>query len=178
MLVQIWLMRIRYMRILDYTTEANIARFWEKVSKGDGDECWEWRASLDGRGYGQFSIKTGRNVRAHRFSYTICCGKIPKDLFVLHRCDNRKCVNPAHLFLGDAGDNIRDCFAKGRARPFRGVGEGNGRAVLTAEKVVVMRRRHKSGDATIRQLREETGLSQAAIWNLVNGRSWKHLPME
>lgn len=160
-------------------TNSNlINRFWSKVSKGDADACWEWTASLDGRGYGQFGIRTGRNVRAHRFSYVVAFGPIPGDLFVLHRCDNRKCVNPAHLFLGDAGDNIRDCFAKGRARPNPAVGVQNGRALVDAEQVVSMRRRHRSGSVTIGQLMAETRLCRAAVENILSGRSWKHLPME
>lgn len=88
-------------------------RFWEKVKVVDNDKCWEWLASRTLKGYGHFKIK-GRTVRAHRYSYTLVKGPIPKDLWVLHKCDNPSCVNPNHLFLGTHGDNMKDMFDKGR----------------------------------------------------------------
>lgn len=93
-------------------------RFWSKVDRSG--ECWEWTAGLNQAGYGQFSMWPDRPERAHRFSWVLHNGPIPDDLCVLHACDNRKCVNPAHLFLGTRGDNIRDCFAKGRGNPVPG----------------------------------------------------------
>lgn len=93
-------------------------RFWSKVAVVPGDGCWEWIAGLKGNnGYGDFSLGVGRNIGAHRFAWAITNGPIGDGLFVCHRCDNRKCVRPDHLFLGTAGDNNRDMFAKGRAKP-------------------------------------------------------------
>lgn len=93
-------------------SEADIARFWSKVRKSD--ECWIWIA---GRyfpaGYGQFFLD-GRDMRAHRTSWTIVHGPIPDGLWVLHKCDNPPCVRPDHLFLGTRSDNMRDCVSKGR----------------------------------------------------------------
>ena len=93
-------------------------RFWEKVDKNTPSGCWEWRSSTKGNGYGSFFTHTppeGRKCHgAHRFSWQLTNGPIPDGLCVLHKCDNRICVNPEHLFLGDYKDNMRDCATKGR----------------------------------------------------------------
>jgi hypothetical protein len=112
--------------------QADAARFWAKVHRADGDACWIWAASMrGGRGaagsYGQFTLwRDGRQIHvcAHRVSWVLANGSIPDDASVLHRCDVRLCVNPAHLFLGTQRDNMRDASAKGRlgvARPQRQV---------------------------------------------------------
>ena len=89
-------------------------RFWDKVEKTR--TCWIWKASLDGKGYGQFVLGAGRIIRAHRYSMTLLHGEFPSTVFVLHKCDNKKCVRPSHLFLGTQLDNMRDMSKKGRWR--------------------------------------------------------------
>lgn len=101
--------------------QAEHSRFWAKVQKSDG--CWEWTASFKQCGYGQFHYK-GRNVVAHRVSWLLTYGEIPKGKVICHHCDNRKCVRPEHLFAGTQRQNLQDAYAKGRLRIFGGGYEG------------------------------------------------------
>lgn len=109
----------------DPLTPRTEDRFWSKVSYGPsassmiGQECWPWTGAASDEGYGRFLLN-GRNggyVMAHRYAWEQANGPIPDGLFVLHRCDNPRCVNPWHLFLGTKGDNNRDRAAKGRSAP-------------------------------------------------------------
>lgn len=92
--------------------------FWPKVDRSGGPEaCWPYHR-LDTLGYGRFA-KHGPYAYAHRTVWQICKGPIPKDRDVLHRCDNRRCCNPRHLFLGTHQDNMLDMQRKERRRSNR-----------------------------------------------------------
>lgn len=96
--------------------------------------CHEWTGSRNRKGYGQMRVNK-RGILAHRFSWVAAHGLIPNGLFVLHRCDNRSCVNIDHLFLGTAKDNTADMISKGRQRSANMKGEANPASKLTVAEV-------------------------------------------
>src|SRR5688572_1635068 len=149
-------------------------RFWSKVNKYAPNGCWEWTAStFVWNGYGQFSPFHGKTVTAHRFSYELRFGKIPAGKLVCHKCDNRKCVNPAHLFLGTHKDNFLDAVKKGRQAFVSPLcGQDNGNSKLTKTDVIEIRKLYEDGlsQEKIAKLR---GISQSQVGNIVRGDHWK-----
>ena len=116
----------RERRVIVWNSHEDFAsRFWIRVALVDGG-CWEWRGTTDPDGYGILH-RGKRKVRAHRISWQMANGPIPAGLSVLHRCDRRSCVNPAHLFLGRQRDNMADRHRKGRTKvPVRANGGWTG----------------------------------------------------
>jgi hypothetical protein len=143
-------------------------RFMSHVCISDTTKCWEWTGHIAAKGYGYFRIDN-KMVRTNRASYTIFTGHIADGLWVLHHCDNRKCVNPDHLFLGTQHDNILDMEAKKRSRHLSG--ESHGRAKLTAEQVAEIRKAHSDGQS-IRSLGRQYGVAKTSIARIVHGKGW------
>lgn len=154
-------------------------RFWSKVSKVPGDDgCWEWQASLHHSGYGQFFMKgRGRPIMAHRISWELTHGDIPTGILVLHKCDNRKCVRPEHLFLGTDKDNCDDMWKKNRQQDYSIQERGSARwaAKLTESDIPVIRKRRQTGEK-LSDIGHDYGVTKAVIWEIVSGRAWKHVP--
>lgn len=152
-------------------------RFWPKVDRAGGDGvCWPWLGQLEHTGYGLFFLPGKKpnapKARAHRVSWELANGPIPNGLNVLHRCDNRRCVNPAHLFLGTIADNNRDRWEKGREADRRGV--KNGRAKLTADQVGEIRTRYAAGGISQERLGLEYGVCQTQISRIIH-KQWRHV---
>jgi hypothetical protein len=150
-------------------TERDIARFWSQVQQSDC--CWEWTGWIykcETRGYGGFEVcRSGRSssVAAHRASFTLAYGPIPHGLFVCHRCDNRKCVRPDHLFLGTPKDNTRDAVGKHRMR--------GAIRHLTDEQVRQLRSIDTSVPGTVARWANELGVSWQVIYNAARGTRYR-----
>ncbi len=151
--------------------EQTKKRFWDKVDRSG--HCWNWTAGKAGKGYGSFWLE-GKNVRAHRFVYSLLYGNIPDGLFICHHCDNPLCVKPSHLFLGTNSDNIRDSVAKGGCRTPRNIGEKNANSKLCENDVREIRRLCSLG---VRQnlLAKMWEISNAHISCIVHRKWWSHI---
>jgi hypothetical protein len=158
--------------------------FWPKVSTGAPDECWEWQGAKTSGGYGCVSWH-GFRVQAHRVAYFLANGGIALSTnfreagvakkyreFVLHRCDNRVCCNPSHLFLGSMRDNQLDAYSKKRKTQPR---SQHSNAKLTATDVVVIRQRYDAEESTQQQLAVEFGVSQRVISLVVRRETYKDI---
>lgn len=150
-------------------------RFWEKVDIRSDDECWEWRGTITPKGYGHFRVTSKGMTRVHRYSWELHYGKIPEGMLVCHRCDNRKCVNPKHLFLGTNLDNLKDMSQKGRGRTKIRLGEDNPVSKLNTESVQEIRKLYSTGNYTYFILADLFKVSYQTIGLVVKRKVWKHV---
>lgn len=144
-------------------------RFESRVSR-EKHSCWVWTGPLDKNGYARFRNATGYPELVHRVAWRFYRDVDPGILCVLHRCDNPRCVNPRHLYLGTQADNVADMWARGRANPGVSRGERHGCAKLTEEAVKEIR----TSKDTARKLAEKHGVSDTQIYDVRHGKSWRH----
>src|SRR5262245_16481937 len=140
-------------------------RFHEKVKTLESG-CQEWTGWVMPNGYGQIHHQ-GKTQYAHRVAYELHLGVIPEGKFVLHTCDNRKCVNPKHLWLGSFDDNMADMVNKSR----QAHGSRNGHAKLTADQV----REIRCAVGTHEAIARDFGVSQPTVTMIRRGHTWKYV---
>lgn len=157
----------------------NADKFWSKIDQSSRDGCWPWLGYAGDRGYGVYAYAKGSKKRSHRIAYELATGPIPDGMIVCHSCDNPRCCNPAHLWLGTDADNNADRQAKGRTvSPFgegytgnRPRGETHGSARLTEDQAreILARPEHNA------LLAREYGVSETCVGRLRRGKTWPHL---
>lgn len=161
----------------------------------DKNGCWNWLYGKDKDGYGKITFKY-KSYRTHRLVYENIYGEIPKGKLVLHKCDNKSCCNPEHLFLGTQKDNVHDCIKKGRFKPFqfenydhlkganhylnkypekRKLGEDCPFSKLNEEKVNEIRNMHKKDKISSYRLAKIFNVSKFCILSIVNRKTWRHI---
>ena len=144
-------------------------RFWPKVDIRGPDDCWEWLAGKNYKGYGILMRKESK--KAHRIAYELTYGPIPNGLHICHHCDNPGCMNPTHLFAGTDMDNTADCIRKGRFIK----GEQNGQAKLTSEQVLSIRGEYSQGNTSYPKLGVKYNVDPSTIGKIINQETWRHI---
>lgn len=149
-------------------------RFWAKAKRAESG-CWEWTASRFRNGYGRFRLD-GRTQSAHRVAYELAVGQIPDGMLICHRCDNRVCVNPEHLFIGTHADNAQDMIQKGRhwivTDPGRRAAGGLAhKARLSAAQVEEIFALSARGLAQ-RAIAKVVGTNQGHVSRILAGKCW------
>lgn len=154
-----------------FTPEQKRAAFFKKVAKTH-DGCWNWKGAVFVQGYGVV-CDDGRKQKAHRFSYEIHHGPIPPGMFVLHKCDNKLCVNPLHLECGTQAKNVKDAWSRGLISPRQG--ERHPRAKLSPEDVAAIRTAKTSRGYAL-ALSQNLGVSKDTIFSVRARKTWRHIP--
>jgi len=177
-----------------HPTQDLETRFRKHYVQSEG--CWEWQSSVHRNGYGKFNIG-GKTMLAHRIAWELAFGNIPDGRYVLHHCDNPRCVRPDHLFLGDDKANVDDMWLKGRGKSGKGTprlgsrgdrhwkrrmpervkrGEACSWSKLSEDDVRAIRARYAAGEITQRELADEFNVHVMVINSIILRRSWKHIP--
>jgi len=142
-------------------------RICDKIDIGDPDECWEWTAALNNKGYPMINYE-GKVQLATRLIYRTVNGPLESEECILHFCDEPACCNPRHLQKGSQLDNIEDCVSKGRnAR-----GQKHNFAKLTEADVLAIRADPRNHNQTAKAY----GISRETVRNIRQRRTWQHLP--
>ena len=144
-------------------------RMAAKVARGAPDECWDWTATATCfGGYGAINAGRGPKLRAHRVAWVLAGGTLPHGAVICHRCDNPKCCNPAHMFLGTQAENAADMRAKGRGvSPPIHWGERHHNATIpdaAIPRILADERSHAA-------VAKDYGVSMNTIWRIRRGQS-------
>lgn len=163
------------------------AKFWSRVNIGATHECWEWRGATTSTGYGNVAWH-GATVQAHRLAYALTYGGISLETgfrqlgrakryrrFVLHKCDNRLCCNPNHLFLGSMRTNLLDAYRKGRKHQPK---SQHPNAKLSPSSVRAIRTAYDRDGVTQASLAAQYGVSQRVVSLVVRRETYKDIPEE
>lgn len=144
--------------------------FWSNTIPEPNTGCWLWLGDMTTHGYGVARGTDKRRCSAHRRAFQLAIGPTPDGLDVCHRCDNRACVNPGHLFLGTRAENLADMRRKGRSAR----GERHHRALMTEAQVLEARARYAKGEP-INAISKALGINVATIHSAVTRKSWTYL---
>ena len=139
------------------------ARFWSKVDMRGSDQCWLWKAAQDNRGYGVFSLGD-EMVKAHRVAFALFYRKRLEDC-VLHKCENKLCVNPHHLYEGDHSDNARDLYRENKGPKRK----------LSNNDVREIRDLYKTGYYSQVMLSEKFRCNQSSISRILDGQRYSYI---
>lgn len=150
--------------------DKKLLKWWYTVSETG---CWEWRGRLTAKGYGRFSAH-GIAYLAHRFFYFQFNGDIPEGHLVLHKCDNRKCVNPQHLFTGTDADNMLDCEQKGRFHQKRRVGYVPPNRKISEIDALEAKKLIDSGHSLI-SITKKLGIPRHILSDIKRNKSYKNV---
>jgi hypothetical protein len=135
----------------------------------DENKCWNWSMSRSQSGYGKVYY-SGKDFRAHRISFFYYNGYMPK--MVLHKCDNRLCINPEHLYAGNHLSNMKDMKVKGRA--FKPKGSAHPMSKLKEKDVANIRLLFNSGN-DLKFIAKEYRLHLESVRQIINRKRWKHI---
>jgi len=144
-------------------------RFISKISIKENNECWEWQAIKSKDNYGVFETK-GKHIAAHRYAWELANGPIPAGMLACHKCDNRLCCNPNHIFIGTHKDNMQDMVLKGRSNKLKGIQKPQ--AKLTIADIYEIR----ASSNKLIDLAKKYGVRDSAISKIKLRQRWKHLP--
>ncbi len=145
-------------------------KFWSKVDIGDKDDCWPFLGCFGKHGYGVVGFRR-KFWRAHRLALVLYLGRpLNKNELACHKCDNRKCCNPNHLFVGSPADNMHDMIKKGRKR----VGSRASQTKLN-EEIVRKSKQLKEAGMTWIAIAKKFDMHPCTISKAINGKRWKHV---
>lgn len=165
-----WLLRTPFHELSDEEKKQHLAKYFEKrVIRKSG--CWDWSTKGNGSKYIRMDYaRKEKRISAHRYSYLIHKGEIPKGMFVCHSCDNPRCTNPEHLFLGTCKDNLVDMAKKNRNR----TGENHANSKIKIKDVIKIKKLLSLGVSAAR-ISRDLHISIHIIYPIKQGKTWKNI---